>query len=119
MAALMFSLSGCDSILEFQESRAAATQRFSSPTGVYAVSGNNKGAVLIHWDEVKGVTKYHIYTSITPGVENNKFKSRKSGARSPFLYTGLTSGKAYYFTVTAGNGAQESSMSSEISVTAP
>ena len=111
-------LTGCESAFTNEGAPALVTVH-SAPTGVYAAAGSKKGTILIHWDFVREASPYHIYTSMTPGVENNKFRSKMKMIKAPFLFSGLTSGKTYYFAITAASGSQESPMSMEVSATAP
>lgn len=118
MAVSLLLLTGCDSTFTNGGISSPVTV-YSPPTGVYATAGSKKGTILIHWDSVREASSYHLYTSMTPGVENNKFKSKKKLMRPPFLVSDLTSGKTYYFALTAAKGVHESPMSIEVSATAP
>jgi len=115
---LYFVSAGCQNSFSTERSDSSPTL-FSAPTGVYAAPSNEKGTIIVHWDTVNEVNTYHVYTTIAPGVEKSKFKNKRKSFNSPYRVSGLTSGKTYYFTVTAGNGPQESSMSLEVSATAP
>ena len=91
----------------------------ASPTGISVSPGNAKGTIMIHWDGIRGTSYYIIYSSTTPEIENNKFKSKRKVVKPNFTISGLTSGKTYYFAVTAINGSGESRMSREVSGMAP
>ncbi len=82
------------------------------PTGVTATGGD--GQVTISWSSVSCATSYNIYWStnfnVTPqnGIEI-------TGAKSPYIQTGLTNGQTYYYVVTAVNSYGESAASQEVS----
>jgi fibronectin type 3 domain-containing protein len=112
-------LQGCDSRTSPNSGGSSSGSAPSSPTGVSASSGSAKGTIKVQWDGVKEAGSYIIYSSTAPGIENNKFKSKKRMTKPNFTISDLTSGKIYYFTVTALNGSGESKMSVEVSATAP
>ena len=91
----------------------------SSPTGLSVSPGNAKGTIMVQWDAVREAGSYVIYSAATPGIENNKFRSKRRVTKPGFTISGLTSEKTYYFAVTSLNGSVESGMSIEVSATAP
>jgi fibronectin type 3 domain-containing protein len=111
-------LPGCDSGLSNEGGTSSGTAP-SSPTGVSVSSGSAKGTIMVHWDALREAGSYIIYSSTTPGIENNKFRNKRRVTKPNFTISGLTSGKTYYFSVTALNGSGESGMSAEVSATAP
>lgn len=113
----LFFLVGCDS-LQSNESGAAASTH-SSPTGVYASPGTGTGKIILQWAADKEVGSYNIYMSTTPGVRDNKYRSKSKSTKPVYIFSGLTHGKTYYFTVSAKYGSVESQMSGEVSATAP
>jgi len=84
------------------------------PTGITATGGDKK--VTVGWNAVAGATSYTIYYRTTPGVTKEN-GTKFANAVSPQDVTGLTNGAAYYFVVTASNGAGESDISAERSAT--
>lgn len=111
-------LTGCDNIFS-HDSPPSTGAIYSTPTGVYASPGAGTGKIVLQLDSEKESSSYNIYISTTPGVRESKYRSKRKSAKAAYLFTGLTSGKTYYFTVSAGNGAHESSMSGEVSATVP
>ena len=88
----------------------------AAPTGVTTtVSGG--GQVTISWSAVSGATSYNIYWSATYGVTKAN-GTKITGAVSPQVVTGLTSGTTYFFVVTAVNANGESAESIEASTPA-
>jgi fibronectin type 3 domain-containing protein len=111
--ALVFSAAsildaGCSS------STSPSTTVPTSPTGVTATPFD--GQVTIDWTPASGATSYNIYWSTTPGV------TPASGAKignvlNPYTQNGVVDGTAYFYVVTAVNGAGESFASSQVSAT--
>ena len=79
------------------------------PEGVSGVNGI--GQISLVWNLVPGAASYNIYWSAAAGVTNAS--TRISGAGSPYAHTGLASGQAYYYRVSALNAAGESVLSEE------
>lgn len=83
----------------------------AAPFGVFAVSGTNQATVS--WSPVTDAAAYNIYWGTTPGITSASTKF--SGATSPYLHTGLTTGSTYYYRVSAVNTGGET-LSDEIFV---
>ena len=111
-------LPGCDSGASNGRESSSGTAP-SSPTGLSVSSGNAKGTIMVHWDGGREASSFIIYSATTPGIENNKFKSKRRVVKPSFTISQLTSGKTYYFAVTALNENGESKMSAEVSAIAP
>lgn len=65
------------------------------PFGVFAVSGN--GQVTVSWFPAIGATSYNIYWGTMPGITTAS--SKFTGATSPYIHPGLTTGNTYYYRV--------------------
>lgn len=94
----------------------------SPPTNVIATAG--EGRIVVSWGVVIGASAYHLYRASAPGVTKEGYAAMPDGRRhenvvSPYTVTGLSSGKTYYFRVTAANTAGESDVSGEASATVP
>lgn len=86
----------------------------SAPTGVTATGGTN--SVTVSWGAVTGATSYNLYWSTTTGV-TTATGTKITGATSPYRQTLLSANTAYFYIVTAVNGAGESAASSQASAT--
>lgn len=87
----------------------------AKPTGIVVTPGNSQASVT--WSAVSDATSYNIYYGTAAGVTTTT-GAKIVNAASPQVVTNLTNGTAYYFVVTAVNGAGESVVSNEVS-TAP
>ncbi|WP_085814111.1 fibronectin type III domain-containing protein [Geoanaerobacter pelophilus] len=85
-----------------------------APTGVTVQPGD--GQVTISWNPVANATSYNVYWSTTGSVTPS-VATRKVGAVSPCVLTGLMNWTIYYFVVTAVNQSGESAVSTELSAT--
>lgn len=85
-----------------------------APTGVVAVGGTKQ--VTVSWNAVSGATSYNLYWSTTPGV-TVATGTKIAGVASPFAHTGRADGTAYFYVVTAVNGAGESIASAQVTAT--
>ena len=90
----------------------------SNPTNVKIQAQDSK--VVISWDTAHGVNSYTIYLASETGVNKSNYQSKANGQKvenvtSPYVLSGLTNGKAYYFVVTAKNSGGESAESTEAS----
>jgi len=95
------------------------------PLGVTAVPGPGAGQVTVTWLPVTGAASYNIFWSTVPSVTpSNSYLI--SGATSPSILTGLTSGSTYYFVVTdvitdsatTPSTSRESTVSTEVHASA-
>lgn len=86
----------------------------AAPTGVTATGGTNQ--VTVSWPAVMGATSYNLYWSGTTGVTTTN-GTLVGGATSPAVVTGLAANTAYFFVVTAVNGAGESMASVQVAAT--
>ncbi len=86
----------------------------AAPTGVSATGGDNQ--VALSWPAVTGAASYNVYWSTTSGATTTT-GTRIAAATSPFVHTGLTAGTAYFYVITAVNGAGESVGSSQATAT--
>ena len=86
----------------------------AAPTGVTATGGTNQ--VTVSWPAVMGATSYNLYWSSATGVTTTN-GTLVGGAGSPAVVTGLAANTAYYFIVTAVNGAGESMASVQVAAT--
>ena len=79
-----------------------------------AAGGANQ--VTVSWSAVTGATSYNVYWSATSGV-TTATGTKIAGTTSPYVHTGLSAGTAYYYIVTAVNGAGESVASAQATAT--
>jgi fibronectin type III domain protein len=86
----------------------------AAPAGVIATGGTNQ--VAISWGAVSSATSYNVYYATTSGVTKAN-GTRITNATSPAVQTGLAAGTAYYYIVTAVNGAGEGAASVQIAAT--
>ena len=85
-----------------------------SPSGFAAIAGANQ--VTLSWTAVGNATAYNIYWSKTAGVTKAN-GTKVAGATNPYIHSGLTAATAYYYIITAVNGAGESAAAAEVSAT--
>jgi fibronectin type 3 domain-containing protein len=86
----------------------------AAPTGLSAISGPEQ--VMLTWNPVPGAAAYNIYRATTAGAEGMA-PYLAGQAASTFTDSGLTDGKAYYYTVTAVDFGGESPATGEMSAT--
>jgi lysophospholipase L1-like esterase len=87
------------------------------PSAVSVIAGDRQ--VIIRWSaqETGGsVTSYNIYWSTSPDVSSLS-GTKIATVKSPYIHSGLTQGKTYYYVVTAANGYGESTDSAKASAT--
>ncbi|MCC6748175.1 MAG: IPT/TIG domain-containing protein [Deltaproteobacteria bacterium] len=86
------------------------------PTNVTSIAASAT-LVNINWTPVKGATGYHVYRTTTPGVATTTGNRITSAPVTvyPYADSGLTTGTAYYYVVTALNAYGESQPSKEVS----
>lgn len=87
----------------------------AAPTGVTAATGSATGEVDLSWNAAAGATSYKVRRS---GVTGGPYKGGQATVSTGLTYPGLTSGKRYYFVVTALNAIGESAFSVEVSAVA-
>lgn len=81
------------------------------------VAPSGSGKVTVTWDAVDGASGYNLYWSTTAGFTKT-MATKVTGARSPYLHTGLVNGTTYHYAVTAKNSSEEeSALSNEVSAT--
>lgn len=86
----------------------------AAPTGLAATAGKKK--VTLTWNASAGATSYSVKRSTTNG---GPYSTIATGVTSTtFANTGLTSGVAYYYVVSAVNAGGESPNSNQASATA-
>jgi fibronectin type 3 domain-containing protein len=86
----------------------------SAPTGVVASGGSKQ--VTVSWTTVSAATSYNVYWSTASGVTTST-GTKIAGASSPYIHTGRADSTAYYYIVTAVNGAGESAASAQATAT--
>jgi subtilisin family serine protease len=88
----------------------------SRPTGLTASSGPNSGQISLHWTAVTGATSYNVKRSRMNG---GSYSTVATGLTSPsYVNSGLTTGRQYYFVVSAVNASGQSSNSNQASAVA-
>lgn len=85
-----------------------------TPTAVTATGGSNQ--VTLAWPAVSGATSYNVYYATTTGVTKAS-GAKITNAASPYVQSGLASGTAYYYIVTAVNTGGEGTASAQITAT--
>ena len=85
------------------------------PTGVSAVTGSNVGEIDLSWNPSSWATTYKIKRS---GTSGGPYTWSKKVTTLSFTASGLTSGKRYYYLVSALNATGESGPSLEVSAIA-
>ena len=86
------------------------------PVGILATPGTLQATVT--WSAAAGATGYNVKRSTTSGTAYTTLVSSPTTSSSPFIDTGLTGGKTYYYVVSSINtiATCESASSSEVSV---
>jgi fibronectin type 3 domain-containing protein len=77
---------------------------------------SGQGQATLTWDNVPNAMSYNIYWRQQPGVTKHNGK-KIADVKNPHTLGNLSSGKTYYFVVTAVSKSGESSISGEISYT--
>jgi hypothetical protein len=91
------------------------------PANVNATAGSTD-SVTLTWNSVAGATGYSVYRLRLPREGGYPLGARANGGAvtgTSFTDTGLVSGTAYYYVVTATVGGVESAPSAEATVTTP
>ena len=86
------------------------TNSLPAPTGLSATNGI--GQISLAWTAVSGATSYNVYVGTVSGGEGSAPVATGVSAAA-YTATGLTSGIAYYFEVTAVNSSGMSGLSNE------
>lgn len=92
----------------------------SPPLFVVATPGD--GQVTVAWDQIIRASSYNLYMASVPGVTKDNYSTlpdgmKHTGVTSPFVHTGLTPGKTYYFVVTTVEDGVEGPDSREAAAT--
>jgi len=100
------------------EAKATLALAPATPASVTAATGSTAGSVTLSWSAVSGAASYNVYRGTVSDGEGSTPVS--TGVKTASVtYTGLVSGKTYYFQVTALNSVgTESGKSMEASATA-
>lgn len=104
-------LCSCGSDSPWRYSPAAPDQ----PVGLVATADN--GQVLLTWPAANNAAAYTIYYATSADVSKTNGNKIANVVSTSYILTGLTSGTAYYFIITAVNSSGESAPSSEVSAT--
>ena len=88
----------------------------AAPTALTATRLNQKGRIALRWNTVSGAASYTVKRAATSGGAYVAIASGLTAAS--YTDTGLTSGRTYYYVVTAVNSAGESPNSNQASATA-
>jgi alpha-L-arabinofuranosidase len=87
----------------------------TAPTTLTATRANQKGRISLSWNAVSGATGYIVKQSTTNG---GPYSTIATVTTTSYTNTGLTSGRTYYYVVSAANAAGESPNSAQASATA-
>jgi subtilisin family serine protease len=85
------------------------------PTGVTAVIANVPGAIILSWNTSTWATAYKVKRRTTNGSRHGSIATVTT---SSFTDSGRTSGRTYFYVITAVNASGESGPSIAVSVTA-
>jgi len=86
------------------------------PTGVVATAGTRRGEITVSWDASAWATSYRVKSSSTSG---GPYSLVKEVTTLSLTQRRLTSGKTYFYVVTAIIASGESAPSAEVSAVAP
>lgn len=126
------SISGND--LKVTANFGATPFKYSIPSGYSSYSGGVKPTapsnlivdnqtntnITLKWNAVENATSYYVKRSETPGGDYDKLDSSVislSGSTISYIDKNVTSGKTYYYVVSAVVSGTESTNSNEVSVT--
>ncbi len=86
-----------------------------TPTGVTAATGTAAGEIVLSWNPSTWATSYKVKRGTTSG---GPYRSVKKVTSPNVTEIGLTSGRTYFFVITAVNSTGESAPSVEVSAQA-
>jgi N-acetylneuraminic acid mutarotase len=84
------------------------------PTGVTVSAGD--GSVTLSWNPASRAEGYNLYWDITAGV-SRETGTPISAVSSPYVHSGLSNGRSYYYVVTSWNANGESAESAQVGAT--
>jgi len=88
----------------------------ATPKHMTATLGASRGQIALAWSAVAGATNYKLKRST---LSNGPFSTIQTlTGKTAYVNSGLTSGRTYYYLVTAVNGSGESADSSKASAAA-
>ncbi|MDO8461560.1 MAG: beta-propeller fold lactonase family protein [Deltaproteobacteria bacterium] len=97
-----------------KDSSTTTTSVPAAPTGLTASASTT--SIALSWTAVDGATSYTLYYGTTTGVTVDNGSSISALTSTSYQHENLTTGKTYYYIVTASNDAGESTPSSELSI---
>jgi fibronectin type 3 domain-containing protein len=74
------------------------------------------GAVTLSWNPASRAEGYNLYWDITAGV-SRETGTLISAVSTPYVHSGLSNGRSYYYVVTSWNANGESAESAEVGAT--
>ncbi len=108
-----YAVSAVNASGESLNSAEASATPVGIPTGLAATAGDTK--VTLSWVASNGAASYNVKRANTQGGTYTTIASK--WAASPYLDTGLTNGRTYYYMVSGVNGSGESADSTPVSAT--
>ncbi|MBQ2990118.1 MAG: fibronectin type III domain-containing protein, partial [Clostridia bacterium] len=111
-----YNFDGESGLSSYASAKTNAEGRPSVPTGVSAAA-QSSSAIKISWSKVSGATGYYVYRSSSLNGTYSKVGTVSSGSTTSYTNTGLSSGTAYYYKVSAYNSAGEGTKSGAVSAT--
>ncbi len=77
-----------------------------APSGLTVANDGSGTGLILKWDQVRGVGKYNIYVSTSPGAHTTPYSN--SNTNESVSITGLELGRTYYIAVKSVIGSVES-----------